>query len=204
MVRALPSCCKSEDLPARQETRNSRGCEGRAESCFFKRLFFAYPFSLGKGYFFIVERRKELNMKKLLSLLLMAITLFALACCGQSNGAGKTVATVAKDENTLAITVEEVSGDVTLLALMEELQEGGEFVFEADLTGMVQSIEGKANPADWSACWMLYTSDAEMANTEWGVIEYGGVSYGSAIVGANALYVVAGATYVWSYQSFAM
>ena len=141
-------------------------------------------------------------MKKWLAVLLTVVTLFALACCGQSNGEAKTVATVAKDENTLAITVEELSGDVTLLALMEDLQEGGEFVFEADLTGMVQSIEGKANPADWSACWMLYTSDAEMANEEWGTVEYGGAVYGSAIVGASALYVVAGATYVWSYVVF--
>ena len=141
-------------------------------------------------------------MKKLLSLLLTVVAIFALSSCGLSNGGAKTVATVVKEENTIVITVEELEGACTLLALMEKLQEDGKLTFTVDLTGMVQSMEGKANPADWSACWMLYTSDEEMANTEWGTIEYGGAVYGSAILGANALEVIAGATYVWSYQSF--
>ena len=141
-------------------------------------------------------------MKKLLSLLLTVVAIFALSSCGLSNGGAKTVATVVKEENTVVITVEELEGACTLLALMEELQEDGKLTFTVDLTGMVQSMEGKTNPADWSACWMLYTSDEEMANTEWGTIEYGGAVYGSAILGANALEVIAGATYVWSYQSF--
>ena len=141
-------------------------------------------------------------MKKLLSLLLTVVAIFALSSCGLSNGGAKTVATVVKEENTVVITVEELEGACTLLALRDELQEDGKLTFTVDLTGMVQSMEGKANPADWSAWWMLYTSDEEMTNTEWGTIEYGGAVYGSAILGANALEVIAGATYVWSYQSF--
>lgn len=141
-------------------------------------------------------------MKKLLSLLFVVVAALALVCCGQSNGEAKTVVAVTKEENTVVITVEELAGTATLLAVMEDLQEEGKLTFTADLSGMVQSIEGKENPADWSACWMLYTSDEEMANTEWGTVEYGGVVYGSAILGASALEVVAGATYIWSYQTF--
>ena len=141
-------------------------------------------------------------MKKLLSLLLVVVGAFALVCCGQSNGEAKTVVAVAKEENTVVIIVEELAGTATLLAVMEDLREEGKLTFAADLSGMVQSIEGKENPADWSACWMLYTSDEEMANTDWGTIEYEGVVYGSAILGARALEVVAGATYIWSYQTF--
>lgn len=141
-------------------------------------------------------------MKRLLALLLTVLCAFTMACCGASNGGAKTVATVAKEEGMVVITIEEVAGEVALLAVMAELQEEGKLTFTADLSGMVQSIEGKANPADWSACWMLYTSDEGMANTEWGTIEYGGEVYGSAILGANALSVVAGETYIWSYQTF--
>lgn len=141
-------------------------------------------------------------MKKLLAFLTAAICLFSFAACGKSNGAGKTVATVVKEETLVVITVEEVDGEPTLLAVMEKLQADGQLTFTADGTGMVMSIEGKENPADWSACWMLYTTDSEMANTEWGTVEYQGESYGSAVVGANALTVLAGESYIWSYQVF--
>ena len=139
-------------------------------------------------------------MKRLLCLLLTVLAVITLSCCGASNGGGKTVATVTESENMVIITVEELDGTVTLLELMKDLREEGRLDFTADLSGMVQSIGGKANAADWSACWMLYTSDEEMANSEWGTIEHGGATYGSAILGANALSVIAGEVYIWSYQ----
>lgn len=141
-------------------------------------------------------------MKKLWSLLLTVVAILAFTCCGASNGGAKTVASVVKEENVVVITVEELEGTCTLLALMEDLQEEGKLSFTADLTGMVQSIGDKANDALANAYWMLYTSDEEMANTEWGTVEYGGVVYGSAIFGANVLEVIAGATYIWNYQTF--
>ena len=141
-------------------------------------------------------------MKKLLLWLLALVAFACFTCCGASNGGAKTVATVAKEENTVAITVEELEGACTLLELMKDLQEDGKFSFTADLTGMIQSIDGKANDAAANAYWMLYTSDGEMSNTEWGTVEYGGATYGSAVVGASALEVIAGGLYIWSYQSF--
>ena len=68
--------------------------------------------------------------------------------------------------------------------------------------GMIVSINGIENPADYSSCWMLYTSDAENANTAWGTVEYEGVEYGSAISGAEVLKIKEGQLYIWVFQSF--
>ena len=67
---------------------------------------------------------------------------------------------------------------------------------------MITSINGKANPADWSYCWMVYTSDTSMANTEYGTYEYEGQILGSAVLGAEALPAADGGIYVWVYQKF--
>ncbi len=139
-------------------------------------------------------------MKRFLAGILATVGMFVFAACGKSNGAGKTVATVEKGESTVVITVEEVDGEPTLLDVMKDLQEGGELTFTVSLDGMITSIEGKENAADWSAVWMLYTSDSEMTNAEWGTVEHNGEIYGSAIVGASALGVLAGETYIWYYQ----
>lgn len=141
-------------------------------------------------------------MKKLFAVILAALALFAFAGCDKNNGDAKTVAVVEKAENRVVITVEEVGGEPTLYDVMVDLKESGELTFTVSADGMIASIEGKANPADWSACWMLYTSDAELANTDWGTVEYNGQNYGSAIVGATDLPVIAGGIYIWEYVSF--
>lgn len=87
------------------------------------------------------------------------------------------------------------------MSVMEELQADGAMNFTVQ-SGMVTSINGKANPADFSSCWMLYTSDTEMSNTAWGEIDYNGGKLGSAVLGADALPVAEGEIYVWYYQSF--
>ena len=140
-------------------------------------------------------------MKRLVAVLIAALALFA-AACGKSNGGEKTVATVTVEETIVVITVEETSGEPTLLSVMKELKKAEKLDFTADATGMIMSINGKANPADWSACWMLYLSDEELANAAYGTLEYGGETYGSAVLGANSLLVEAGETYIWSYQIF--
>ena len=132
---------------------------------------------------------------------MLFISLFAFAC-GQSNGQGKTMVSVAtKQEKLVALYCEETDGNDMLIAAMDDLKEIGGLQFEI-VGGMVVSIGGVSNAADFSACWMLYTTDATLSNTEWGVIEYDGKSLGSAIVGAEALPLKAGEYYVWSYQSF--
>ena len=88
-----------------------------------------------------------------------------------------------------------------LTDVMDRAKLSGELTFESS-AGFITSINGVENTADFSACWMLYTSDAEMANSEWGTITVGEQTLGSAIVGAEALEVLEGALYVWEYVTF--
>lgn len=139
-------------------------------------------------------------MKRLIGLLLMVVGLFIFTGCPAKDPVA--TATVERTETMVVITITEEEGSPTLLQVMEFLREEGKLSFTADVSGMVTSIEGKQNAADWSACWMLYTSDEVNTNTQWGTIEYNGKTYGSAMLGADALCVEVGDVYVWSYQTF--
>ena len=150
--------------------------------------------------------------RKLLSLFLISCCFIGASACSLPFGGTDTQSiSVSEEEKSagveyasetmVAIRVVKVDGELTLLSVMEELSADGLLTY-TESGGMITSINGKENPADWSACWMLYTSDAELANTAWGEVEYNGVKLGSTIVGANELPVVEGAVYVWSYQSF--
>ena len=142
-------------------------------------------------------------MKRRNCLLITSLLLLVMSACmfvGCKKGHGKAEI-VSKTETMVVIKVKETEGFVTLLDAMNYLKEEGELFFEISV-GMVSSIEGKANPADLSSCWMLYTSDAEMSNSEWGTVEVNGSVYGSAILGAESLQVNSGEYYVWSYVTF--
>lgn len=95
----------------------------------------------------------------------------------------------------------EISDDTTLLDYMISLKDDGKLDFEIN-NGMVSSVNGIENPADWSSCWMLYTSDEDSSNIAWGKVEYNGNVYGSAILGAESLIIKDGCTYIWVFQSF--
>ena len=99
------------------------------------------------------------------------------------------------------ISVSGASDNGTVMDCMEFLQAKGEISYKLSGT-MVTELNGKANAADFSGCWMLYTSDAEMSNAEWGTVEYEGKTLGSAILGADALTVTAGEIYIWEYVIF--
>ena len=89
----------------------------------------------------------------------------------------------------------------TLLSFMQASTLKG--LLEFSLTnGMVTSINGKENTADYSKCWMLYTSDANMANTAWGTVEYQGNVYGSAVKGVTELNIIENGLYIWVYTTF--
>ena len=132
-------------------------------------------------------------------LLTLTVSVFVLVGCKQEGQAKAQI--LSKTETMVVIQVNETQGFATLLDAMTYLQNEGELTFELS-GGMVSSIEGKSNPADWSACWMLYTSDAEMSNAEWGTIDYDGKTYASAILGAESLEVSAGNYYILSYVIF--
>ena len=95
-------------------------------------------------------------------LLTLMISVFSLIACDKGHVKAEIVS---KTDTMVVIKVNEAEGFATLLDAMNYLKNEGELAFEIT-GGMVTSIEGKANPADWSACWMVYTSDTEMANAE--------------------------------------
>ena len=134
----------------------------------------------------------------LLLVLMMTCSLLLTGC--------KKEPVVIKDSDTYIVikpTKESMDGktDMLLIEYMNQLAQQGEL--ECTIAdGMITSINGIENPADFSSCWMLYTSDVENSNTAWGTVEYEGVEYGSAVSGAEVLKIKEGQLYIWVFQSF--
>lgn len=130
-------------------------------------------------------KRKILSFVTLLATVILST--FCLVACD-------------KEVQPVVITVSEpVTVETTLLDIMNERKTEGELQFEIT-NGMITSLNGTANTTN--SYWMLYTSDASNANAEWGTYEYNGETLGSAVLGASALVVAQGETYVWVYQTF--
>ncbi len=134
----------------------------------------------------------------LLAILILAGTMLLTGC--------KSEPLVIKDSDTYIVikTNQEAMGDkkdMLLIDYMEILKQKGELEF-AVKDGMIVSVNGIDNPADFSSCWMLYTSDPENSNSAWGTVEYNKVEYGSAVSGAEALKIKPDHIYIWVYQSF--
>ena len=140
--------------------------------------------------------------KKILAYLLVALLLMnilLLAGC-------QSEPLVIKESDTcivLKVTEEAIGGntDMVLIDYMDTLVKEGKLTCTIE-NGMVTSINGIDNPADFSSCWMLYTSDADNSNAAWGTVEFEGAQYGSAISGAETLKIKAGQLYIWVYKSF--
>ena len=154
-----------------------------------------------------------MNKKRIFFMLLAAVCAVGFSSCDlwiedtgdteSIHSATEKKATVEKTENELvAIRVLAPDGEEMLADVMAYLQAENELAFSKDASGMLTGINGKENPADWSYCWMLYTSDAELSSSEWGSVEYAGQTLGSAVLGAESLPVAAGEVYVWVYTKF--
>lgn len=145
-------------------------------------------------------------MKQTSKKILSCTLAFVLLVCGVMLTGCKSEPLVIKDSETCIVikTTKEVVGDKTdmlLIDYMNTLTEDGKMICKIS-NGMVTSINGIDNPADFSSCWMLYTSDTENANAAWGTVEYDGQVYGSAISGAETLVIKPDQLYIWVYQSF--
>ena len=148
-------------------------------------------------------KRKNHSIFSLLLLFMLSMYMFVgcqLFTPKQEDG-GVKATVVSATESLLVIKVEEAETEATLLSVMQTLQEEGKISFVIE-GGMVTEINGVANTANYNPCWMLYTSDAELSNTAWGTVEFNNQTYGSAVVGAESLTVIAEGYYIWSYQSF--
>ena len=142
-------------------------------------------------------KNKKILARLLAALLLMNLLL--LAGC-------QSEPLVIKDSDTcivLKVTEEAIGGntDMVLIDYMDGLVKSGKMTCTIQ-DGMVTSINGIDNPADFSSCWMLYTSDEENANAAWGTVDFEGKQYGSAISGAEVLKVKPGQLYIWVFMSF--
>ena len=138
-------------------------------------------------------------MKKLFTLLL---TLMVALTCTLISACKKEPLVVKESDTYVVINVENATENQTLAGYMLSLTEYQDmFVIE---NGMVTSINGIQNAADWSACWMLYTDDysEDCSNAAWGTVVYDGKTYNSAALGAESLIVKNGCSYIWIYQSF--
>ena len=137
-------------------------------------------------------KKKVVSLVSLISAVLALFSLVALAGCHTSS--------VTADVDVVIRATAEQDG-MTLLAVMEELQAAGELSFTVS-DGMVVELNGtKQTPSSY---WMLYTSDRENANEQWGTHEYEGEVLGSATLGAGELAVKAGCVYLWSFESFGL
>lgn len=104
-------------------------------------------------------------------------------------------------EEEVVIYIDSAPEEIFLSEVMERLQADGKLTFTLE-GGMLTSLNGKKNPADWSACWMLYISDTELSDDAFGTHTYQEMEMGSAVVGAESLPIKAGEYYVWYYQKF--
>ncbi len=128
------------------------------------------------------------RLRKILTSVLLALVATFLLSCGEK-----------KQVKPVAITCESAKEGDTLLTLMDKLVEDGSLTYKMS-DGMIVSLNGTAN--GMNSYWMLYASDEENSNADWGTYSYEGQTLGSATLGASELPVAAGEVYVWVYQSF--
>lgn len=135
-------------------------------------------------------------MKRFKVIILVMMAAFALCClfaaCHDDDGTVEPVVITASDESF-------VYENKTLLDYMNYLQGKNELAFTVN-DGMVTSINGISNTSN--SYWMLYTSDTDNANSDWGTYNDGGAIYGSATLGAAALVIKENCIYAWVYQTF--
>ena len=147
-------------------------------------------------------KTKNTVTRRILSLTLAVVL---LACTALLTGCKSEPLVIKESETCIVIktTKEAMDGktEMYLIDYMDILVKEGRMTCKIS-DGMVTSINGIDNPADYSSCWMLYTSDAENANTAWGTVEYDGQTYGSAVSGAEALKIKPDQLYIWVFQSF--
>ena len=155
-------------------------------------------------------------MKKIKSLIIILLALVVCACFSActtitSDKSEDFSQTVAVDEiieitDTIVVIRADcgympIDSDTVLIDYMAQIKADGGFDFTVK-DGMVVAINGVENPADYSKCWMVYTDDSELSNEAWGTVTVGEITYFSAVVGAEALPIKHGKTYVWEYKSF--
>lgn len=138
---------------------------------------------------------------KTVKLLLTVLVLTVVTAIAAYGCADKQTTTYAKNGDTFVFTVTSVveDGD-TLIDYMESLKGSNSLTSYTIENGMITEINGLV--ASNGVYWMLYTDDAENSNETWGSVTVDGVTYSSAILGAESLQIKQGCSYVWMAQQF--
>lgn len=138
---------------------------------------------------------------KTVKLLLTVLVLTVVTAIAAYGCADKQTTTYAKNGDTFVFTVTSVveDGD-TLIDYMESLKGSNSLTSYTIENGMITEINGLV--ASNGVYWMLYTDDAENSNETWGNVTVDGVTYSSAILGAESLQIKQGCSYVWMAQQF--
>ena len=129
------------------------------------------------------------TLTKILLVVLVLVMVLGLFACNKN-----VDEVVIKVDNAYKMEVED-----TLEDYMDYLEDKGKLDYEEE-DGMIISINGKANTLN--SYWMIYTSDENYSNSQWGTYEFKGKTLGSATLGATALPLNKDATYVLVYQTF--
>ena len=129
------------------------------------------------------------TLSRILLVVLAVVMVFGLFACNKN-----------ADEVVIKVdSAYKMEADDTLEDYMDYLEEKGKLDYEEE-DGMIISINGKKNTLN--SYWMIYTSDENYSNSQWGTYEYKGKTLGSATLGATALPLNKDATYVLVYQTF--
>ena len=129
------------------------------------------------------------TLSKILLVVLAVVMVFGLFACNKN-----------ADEVVIKVdSAYKMEADDTLEDYMDYLEEKGKLDYEEE-DGMIISINDKKNTLN--SYWMIYTSDENYSNSQWGTYEYKGKTLGSATLGATALPLNKDATYVLVYQTF--
>ncbi len=146
--------------------------------------------------------------RKLISFLSFLLLFVLTACCfacGEKGVVNVKKVKVTVDESAQSVAIDlagvDVEENVSLLAVMEALQEAKKLSFEKSADGMIVDINGKKNDDASFSYWMLYTDDVQLSNSEWGTYAYGDKTLSSASFGAAQLTVKTDTVYVWAYQT---
>ena len=132
---------------------------------------------------------------------IVALSLCVMLLCAFLYGCGEKTKVLKESDEFIVITPSEEFVGKTLKDCMDDLKTRGELELNVN-NGMISSINGTDNPADYSYCWMLYTDDAENSNSAWGTIEHEGKTYASATLGAESLVIAESCVYIWVYTKF--
>ena len=161
---------------------------------------------------FVPDNDTELNfikekfiVKRLIFAACAAVLAAAVPLASCNSGEASLYKAEVSDGELVVFVAPEVSGDMSVKDYFDGLVEEGVLTYTiAD--GMVTSINGVQNPADYSYCWMFYSDLTELdgviySNAEWGTYDYEGKTLASCAYGVEEMPVVEGYTYAAVYQS---